>query len=228
MRAPSRRLLRDYGIAISVAIVVALMIRFFVLEAYRIPSPAMKPTLEPGDTIFVAKWPFGMRLPGSAALTAGRLPRLGEIVVFSFPEEPRRDYIKRVLGLPGDTVAIKAGHVSLNGQTLAVPGEKPTAPCGHERLSDGSSYEVCWEPPALSDFGPEKVADGQVFVLGDLRSQGTGDTKNRKTWGLVPAASIKGKAMWIWLSVEPQAFDKGMTTGWFPAFRFDRMFRAIR
>src|SRR4051812_44284119 len=121
MTTNTRRLARDYGATILAAVGVALLIRFFVIEAYRIPSPAMKPTLEPGDTIFVAKWPFGLRMPGfSQPLTSGKLPARGDVVVFSPPLEPRRDYIKRVLGLPGDLVSVKKGQAFLNGATLRV------------------------------------------------------------------------------------------------------------
>src|SRR5687767_14523778 len=103
------QLIRDYGGAILVAVAVALASRFFGIEAYRIPSPAMRPTLEPGDTIFVSKSAFGLRFPGAAApFTGGRPPARGEIVVYSPPIDPGRDYIKRVIGLPGDSVELRA------------------------------------------------------------------------------------------------------------------------
>src|SRR6476646_4023800 len=117
--------IKQYGGAVIAAVIVALFIRFFVIEAYRIPSTSMRPTLEPGDTIFVSKWPFGLRFPWSTdAFTKGRAPTRGEVVVFSSPYEPERDYIKRVVAIPGDTVEMKRGHVILNGKDLTLPTGK--------------------------------------------------------------------------------------------------------
>jgi signal peptidase I len=228
----SKRLIRDYGMTILAAVVVALLIRFVLVEAYRIPSSAMKPTLEPGDTIFVSKWPFGLRFPGfSSPLTKGGLPERGDVVVFSLPQEPWRDYIKRVLGLPGDEVAVKNGEAILNGKTLRLDPGSPK-PCTSEKLPEGRAYEVCSEPPLIEDFGPEKVPPGSVFVVGDFRAQNASDhpdihkERHSKGWGLVPVTSLKGRALWVWLSVEPHA--SGVPSSWFPQFRFDRMFRRIQ
>ena len=224
---PTRQLLKDYGLAVMLAVFVALLIRFFLFEAYRIPSHAMKPTLEPGDTIFASKWPFGLRFPGATApLTRGRLPVRGEVVIFSSPTEPRLDYIKRVIGLPGDTIAIRRNRILLNGLPLESIG-KDTAPCGKERLPEGKTYPICSEAPLLEDFGPDKVPSNSVFVIGDLRTAppfANTDPRKAKSWGMVPLSSLKGSAICIWLSIEPRGFDH---TGWFPRIRFERMFRRI-
>lgn len=232
MRSPketSLALLRDYGKTLLVAVLVALSIRFFVIEAYRIPSSAMRPALEPGDTIFVAKWPFGVRIPGiSVAFTGSRNPVHGEVVVFSIQQDDSaRDYIKRVVGLPGDLVEVKAGKLSVNQQAMEVPGSEH-ANCATERTLEGLTYPVCFETPALEDFGPEKVPEGSVFLLGDLRkkSQREGIEAPVKSWGLHPVSALRGSALWIWLSVDPQG--RGGTTGVFPDLRFDRMFRRIQ
>lgn len=224
-------IVRDYGMTIFAAVLLALFIRFFVLEAYRIPSAAMKPTLEAGDTIFVAKWPFGFRIPGfETKLTQGETPERGDVVVFALPQEPRRDYIKRVLGLPGDEVAVKKGEAILNGKTLRTDPAS-AKPCAAEKLPEGRGYEVCSEPPLIEDFGPEKVPAGEVFVVGDFRAQNIEQhpdprkERHAKGWGLVPISSLKGRALWVWLSVEPHS--SGVASSWFPQFRFDRMFRRI-
>jgi signal peptidase I len=225
------KLIRDYGATIGAAVVVALLIRFFVLEAYRIPSAAMKPTLEPGDTIFVAKWPFGLRIPGfSNRLTEGGMPERGDVVVFALPQEPRRDYIKRVMGLPGDQVAVKKGQAFLNGKNLRLEPAS-TKSCTLEKLPEGKSFEVCSELPLIEDFGPETVPPESVFVVGDFRALNSSERESRrerksKGWGLVPVTSLKGRALWVWLSVEPHT--SGVPSSWFPQFRFDRMFRRIR
>lgn len=215
----SRKIARDYGVAVVVAVIVAVLIRIFLIEAYRIPTSAMHPTLEPGDTIFVAKWPLGFN----------RKVERGDVLVFAAPADPDRDYIKRALGLTGDTVEVKKGHMFLNGKPITVPNGNPNAACGEEILPTAGgaprAHAVCWEQPLNEDFGPEKVPQGAVFVLGDLRSQSPSDVKKRRTWGMLPLEAIKGKARWIWLSIEPS--HTGMSAAHFPYFRFERMFRSI-
>ncbi len=218
-----RQALKDYGGAVVIAILVALAIRFFLIEAYRIPSSAMKPTLESGDTIFVSKWEFGLRLPWSASrLTQGRPPRYGEVVVFSFPDESQVDYLKRIVGLPADTVQVQKGKLILNGE-LRDFSNSTNAVCGQEKLP-GKDYEICWEPPILEDFGPEKISRDSVFVLGDLRSQSP-DARRQRSWGIVPLTAIKGRALWTWLSIEPAGLGR---VSWFSRIRFERMFKEIR
>lgn len=208
-------LLKTYGTAILSAVVIAILIRLFVVEAYRIPSSSMKPTLEPGDTIFVYKWPFGPR--------SSRGPKYGEVVVFSLPSDPKRDYIKRVIGLAGDTIQAKKGQIFLNGNALSPPPAKSEL-CQREELS-GRTYGVCWEPPLLEDFGPERIPEGSIFVLGDHRSQAPDTGKRQKTWGVIPSATVKGTAELIWLSIEPRR--SGGALAWFPRLRFDRMMKRV-
>ena len=225
MRESTRRLARDYSLAIALAVTVALGIRFFLLEAYRIPTPAMRPTLEPGDTIFVAKWPFGSRFPGMAEpFRKGRAPERGEVIVFTNEAELRRDYIKRVIAVAGDSVEIRKGRLSLNGKALG-PQPGAGAACGREELAAGASFPICWEPPALEDYGPQKIPEGSVFVIGDLRTQGAAETRGARGWGVIPISSIKGKAIWTWLSIEPKVL--GESRSYLPKLRTDRMFRRI-
>ena len=215
MDPANKKVLRDYGSAILIAVTVAVLIRYFAIEAYRIPTSAMRPTLEPGDTIFVTKWPIGFN----------RKVDRGDVLVFGSPTEPGRDYVKRVLGLTGDTVEVKKGRFSLNGKPAAAAGESPTAACGHEVISPARSYNVCWELPLNEDFGPVKVPENAIFVLGDLRNQSASDLKKRRSWGIIPLEAVKGRAQWIWLSVEPH--NNGISPARFPNFRFERMFRRI-
>jgi signal peptidase I len=232
----NNRLVRDYAGTILFAVGVALFIRFFVIEAYRIPSIAMKPTLEPGDTLFVEKWPFGLRLPwADEPFTKPSRPDHGEVVVFSFEADRKRDYIKRVLALAGDNVEIRKGDFFLNGQAMqATPGK--VSGCGYEKTPDNKLYPVCWEGPGAGDFAYAKVPDGMVFVAGDLRTPlkdvkavDPSDPlaeKNFGNWGMVSIGSLKGKALLIWLSVDP--LNRGTSTGLFPNFRFDRMLKRVQ
>jgi signal peptidase I len=225
----SSSLLRDYGGTVLIAVVVALLIRFFLIEAYRIPSPAMRPTLEPGDTIFVEKWPFGLRLPWTDdPLTTPRRPRHGEVVVFTFEGAQTRDYIKRVLGLPGDTVEVQNGIFLLNGKSTEVPGTRK-ADCATETTPEGTQYGVCFDPPLIENFAPKVVPENSFFVLGDFRGRTdkeVGADKNIHAWGIFPMTSLRGSALWLWLSLDPG--NRGSANGLFPSIRFDRMFRRIQ
>ena len=108
--------MRSILLAIGGSILVALFVRFFVLEAYRMPSRAMAPAVEAGDTIFVSKFSYGFRFPGASKRVATSIPKYGDVVVLEFPDEPGREYIKRVVGLPGDRIQILKGHLLLNGK----------------------------------------------------------------------------------------------------------------
>jgi signal peptidase I len=220
-------LIRDYGGTIVIAVFVALMIRFFLVEAYRIPSAAMRPVLEPGDTIFVAKWPFGLRIPGlNIRFTSPRLPKHGEVVVFSLDDESSRDYIKRIVGVEGDSIEVKDGHLLVNQVPAEIIGSGKSN-CAEEKTSEGSTYPVCYEHPALEDIPATKVPAGSVFLLGDFRGGAHHELNTDipvKSWGIFPITSLRGSALWIWLSVEPHSGS----SGGFPNFRFDRMFRRIQ
>jgi signal peptidase I len=216
------KILRDYGITVVVAIAVALSIRSYLIEAYRVPSQAeaaMKPTLEPGETVFVAKAPYGVKLFGHESFPPAR----GEVILYSPPEDPTRDYIKRVVGLPGDMIRIHGGQLEINGKDLPIEfGLKST--CGTEILPPALKHGVCIEPPTAQDFGPEKVPADKVFVLGDLRTAPQMDSEERNvSWGLVPYSALKGKVLWVWLSLES---SHGVSSG-APKLRFERMFRRI-
>ena len=208
-----RRLIKDYGIVILIAAATALLIRYFVIEAYRIPSTAMKPSLEPGDFIFVNKLRFRFHSP-----------TYGEVVIFSPPQDPQRDYVKRVIALPGDTVELHNGKILLNGTAITKQQDTKDSLCGHESLPT-VTYGVCWEPPLLENFGPKQVPQDSIFVVGDLRSQSR-DPRTQKSWGIVPVTSVKAKALWVWLSIDPPSLEE--PHNWFPKFRFDRMFKKIQ
>lgn len=216
--AQTRQLLREYGVVVIVAMALALGVRAWVVEAYRVPSSAMRPTLEAGDTIFAVK----------SALRPGPLGR-GEVVVFrGVGRQGNRDFVKRVVGLAGDRVALKGGRLWLNGQSVALPvsaeASRNDELCGGEQLGE-RLYRVCWDPPLADDMPEEVVPAGSVFVLGDLRSRTVLDPRYRVGWGAIPETVVLARAGWIWLSIESaQGPNAG---GWFSRLRFERMFRRI-
>jgi signal peptidase I len=222
-RKNSIRTLLEYGLTIFAAVLIALFIRFYLLEAYRIPSAAMRPALLPGDTIFVSKMgyaPFPWAAGGKPPV-----PGRGEVVIYSLKQDPTLNFIKRVIGVPGDTVMMREGHVILNGKPLRTSKASDTE-CFNETTPESRTYVACKDKPALEDFGPEKVPAGSVFVIGDLRAQGKGENRKTRHWGIVPVSSIKGKALWIWLSLQPREINEPRKI--LPHVRWSRMFRSIQ
>lgn len=219
----ARKIIRDYSLAIGASVLVALVIRFFLLEAYRMPSRAMLPAVEPGDTIFVSKFAYGFRLPGAEKRLTDRPARYGDVAVLEFPEEIGREYIKRVVGLPGDQVKLDKGMLVLNGKVVTEP-PKGEELCTVESLPNGKTYPVCLEPPLLSTEETITVPAGSVFVVGDLRTS-PNEIRRMKTQGLVPESRLHGRAQFVWLSIQPPVAGSG--GDWFSRIRFNRMFKGI-
>ncbi len=207
---------REYIESIAIAVLIALFLRAFVVEAFKIPSGSMIPTLQVGDHIFVNKFIYGIRIPfTNIKFGMGyRKPKRGEVIVFIYPKEPDKDFIKRIVGIEGDTVEIRDGQAIVNGQPIprqAVDGEcrymdfteldekweqKRCQPY-RETLADGTSYMTYLAPGITrDDFPPVKVAKDNVFVMGDNRD----NSHDSRFWGTVPFDLIKGKAMVIWFS----------------------------
>ncbi len=219
----ARKVIRDYSLAIGASIGVALFIRFFVVEAYRMPSRAMQPAVEAGDTLFVAKYAYGLRIPGADRRLSEHPPNYGDVAVLEFPEEPGREYIKRVVGLPGDKVQLIKGALVLNGKTITSPpvGE---ALCTTESLPNAFTYSVCMEPPLLSTETMITVPPGHAFVVGDFRTA-PDEIRKLRIQGVVPFTNLHGKAQFVWLSIQPPASASG--GDWFSRIRFNRIFQRI-
>jgi len=206
----------EYGVAIGVSMALAIFIRFFLVEAYQIPSSVMRPGLLPGDYIFASKISYGVKIPFSREyLIEGSSPKYGDVVVYEGGGE-KDNLIKRVVGLPGDTIQIRDGRLIFNGQTLKFdPGKTPS--CGSEAHPKGA-YNVCYEPPFPPNVGPITVPARSVYVLADYRTQAA----RRKGGDVVPLSAIKGKAVLVWLSVKPKSEGDQMSL--IPSFRLDRFF----
>jgi signal peptidase I len=220
----ARRIMRDYSLAIGGSILVALFIRFFLLEAYRMPSRAMQPAVEPGDTLFVSKFAYGFRIPGADARISESKPNYGDVAVLEFPEEPGREYIKRVVGLPGDKIQLVKGTIVLNGEIVTKLPEGEEL-CTTESLPNAVSYPVCFEPPLLSTETTITVPEGSAFVVGDLRSS-PNELRRLRTQGIVPFANLRGRAQFVWLSIQPPT--AGAAGDWFSRIRFNRLLKKIK
>lgn len=179
--------LQEYTEAIILAIVIAFFIRTFVIQAYKIPSGSMKPTLLIGDHILVSKFNYGIHLPliRSTLIPVGT-PKRGDIVVFIYPEDRSKDFIKRLIGLPGDTIEIRDKKIFVNG----LPWNDAYGVNVDNMVIPGSVQP-------RDNFGPVTVPEGSLFVMGDNHDE----SYDSRFWGFVPMKDVLGKALiiyWSW------------------------------
>ena len=178
---------REYVEAIAIALVLALFIRTFVVQAFKIPSGSMLPTLQIGDHLLVNKFIYGVKVPFSGSvLIPIKNPAPGDIVVFRFPKNPKLDYIKRVIGVAGDTIEIRNKRIYVNGKPF------------HDLYGVYTDSKIL--PPDISprdNFGPVKVPEHHIFVMGDNRD----NSYDGRFWGFVDLDAVRGKAFiiyWSW------------------------------
>jgi signal peptidase I len=203
--------LREYFESILVAVVLALFVRTFVFQAFKIPTGSMKPNLLVGDHLIVNKFIFApTRFGFERALLPMRPIERGDIVVFKFPEEPERDFIKRVIGLPGDTLELRNQTVSINGQALTEPYAHYLFPPAAEGQMNGDLRRK---------YGPVTVPDGHYFMMGDNRD----DSQDSRFWGFLPQSYVKGRALFIYWSFDTP--EDGSPGGFAP--RWGRLFHQI-
>jgi signal peptidase I len=189
-RGPAKSLWREYGEALLIALILALVIRAFFVQAFSIPSGSMQPTLLIGDYLLVNKLSFGIRNPltNKVWISIGK-PQRGDVVVFIFPQDPSKDYIKRVVGLPGDKVEIRDKKVLINGKAVqsarAVYTDDTLIPLGQS---------------PRDNLAPMTVPTNAYFVMGDNRDH----SYDSRFWGFVPDDALRGKAFVIYFSWEGQ------------------------
>ena len=193
MKTPDKKrksTFREYAEAIIVALVLALIIRTFVVQAFKIPSGSMEPTLEIGDHILVNKFIYGVKIPfTSINLFPWESPQRGDVIVFIYPLEPDKDFIKRVIGVGGDTVRIVNKKLYINGVEVS----DPHAVYKEDMILPGDMQK-------RDNFGPVTVPRGNLFVLGDNRDR----SLDSRFWGFVPLEDVRGKAFIIYWSWDRQ------------------------
>lgn len=231
----------EYGASFFPVILVVFTLRSFVVEPFRIPSGSMIPTLLVGDFILVNKYTYGIRLPVlNTKVLAMNDPQRGDVMVFRYPADPTVDYIKRVVGLPGDKVAYQNKRLTINGVEVPVKGledylhkdrayysrryQETLGEVEHAILNDADAradVAMALDFPGRENcvYNHEgvscEVPAGHYFVLGDNRDQ----SADSRVWGFVPDRNIVGKAFFIWFHADAIVPPKGIDFGRIGSFR---------
>ena len=183
--------LREYTESIVIAVILALFVRTWIVQAFKIPTGSMENNLLIGDHLLVNKFIFG---PTATSIGRTLLPvrdiRRGDVIVFKYPDEPDRDFIKRVIGLPGETLELRAKKVYVDGQPLDEPYVHFLEPASDSQ--ETTSFDV------RERYGPVRVPEGQYFVMGDNRD----NSQDSRYWGFLPRHYVKGRALMIYWSYE--------------------------
>jgi signal peptidase I len=185
---------REYTEAILIALLLALLIRTFIIQAFKIPSGSMENTLLIGDHILVSKFSYGTHIPNEIPfldiklfddiVLFSKVPQRGDIIVFKFPKDERRDFIKRVIGLPGDFLEVRRQKIYINKKLFEDTHARHTDPASNDSFVP------------RDDFGPVLVPEGYVFVMGDNRE----NSQDSRYWGFLNIKKIRGKALMIYWS----------------------------
>ncbi len=209
---PRKNQTREFIEAILVAAVLALFIRTFIVQAFKIPSGSMIPTLLVGDHILVNKFVYGIPIPfGDGKFVEFSRPDRGEVIVFRYPKDPSKDFIKRVVGVPGDTVAMRDGVLTINGEIVSqaeagpyvyeeVGGSETVRSTMYREQLGDEPHDILLgddEFPPMRTFGPITVPPDQIFVMGDNRDR----SNDSRFWGMVDIDAVQGRAMviyWSW------------------------------
>jgi signal peptidase I len=243
-RSASKSAIVEYVQALSIAILAALILRIFVVQAFRIPTGSMKDTLIVGDFLLVNKFVYGVRTPDYLAgteikiphvrLPGFRTPQRGDIIIFKFPKDPRLDYIKRCVGLPGDTIEVRSNFAYVNGvlegDTLLIDEQfdpEEHAMFQHYRIETlrQRTFTIrkrTKRPSRLADYGPVVVPPNHLFMMGDNRD----NSSDSRYWGFLPQENIVGRAMIIYFSFDKSGSPSALS--FIDAIRWQRIFQLIR
>ncbi len=203
---------REYFESICVAVILALFVRTFVVQAFKIPTGSMENNLLIGDHLLVNKFVFAPTMTGleEAVLPIDRVRR-GDIIVFKYPEDPERDFIKRVIALPGETFELRKKRVYIDGTMLDEPYVRFLVP--PDEAGEGA-FDV------RVQYGPVTVPDGHYFMMGDNRD----NSQDSRYWGFLPQEYVKGRALFVYFSVGEESGLSGLVTG----VRWGRILHQIR
>jgi signal peptidase I len=228
-KAYEKSTVREYFESIVIAVILALFVRTWVVQAFKIPTGSMENNLLIGDHLLVNKFVFA---PSAGRLEHAIMPEReierGDVIVFKYPEEPERDFIKRVIGLPGETVELRNKKVYVNGRPLDEPYVHFLEPASNAQ--EVTSFDV------RERYGPVTVPSDRYFVMGDNRD----NSQDSRYWGFLPRSYVKGEALMIYWSYESDSSDYvdtgvgatasrlvSVVTHFFTRTRWERIFKQI-
>ena len=185
-----KSLFKEYLEPIVLAILIALFVRTFIVQAFKIPSGSMEPTLLVGDYLLVNKFIYGIKIPFTQTKVFQLVnPRRGDIIVFPYPVDPSKDFIKRVIGTGGEKVEIIQGEIYINDRRISDPW-------GHfEKIGPADILQ------RIENLGPVIVPEGSLFVMGDNRN----NSEDSRFWGFLRVNTVVGKAFILYFSWNPNA-----------------------
>jgi len=198
----ARRILVEYSRSFFPVLLFVLLIRSFVFEPFRIPSGSMMPTLLQGDFIFVTKYSYGLRLPVTETkiLDTGA-PERGDVVVFRLPADPSVNYIKRIVGLPGDSIVYERHQLTINGERVSLeqhPDATPIEPRFVEVLGGREHEILIMDATYTRNDGTYEVPEGHYFVMGDNRD----NSRDSRFIRAIPETHLVGEAVRIWMHMD--------------------------
>jgi signal peptidase I len=204
---------REYFESVIIAVILALFIRTFVVQAFKIPTGSMEENLLIGDHLLVNKFVYAPTAsPIERALLPIRNLQRGNVIVFKYPEEPERDFIKRVIGLPGERLELHHKVVFINGQPLTEPYVQYLTPAS----TDGAVHA----DDRTEEYGPVTVPPDQYFMMGDNRD----NSEDGRYWGFLPKSYVKGQALFIYYSLD----ENESLTHLVKATRWERLLRHVK
>lgn len=220
----------EWAKSLSLAVLLFLVVRAFLVEAYKIPSGSMEGTLLVGDFLLVNKLVYGAEVPLTGRrLPAVRKPEYTDVIVFLYPKDITRNYVKRLVGLPGDTVAMERGVLVRNGAKQTEPYVVHSS-----ADNDPGSDQFEWQRsflarasareryhPSRDNWGPLVVPSHHYFVLGDNRD----NSEDSRYWGFVPDSLVRGRPLFVYYSYAP---DTSASLAWLTRVRWSRLFERVR
>ena len=197
----------DYSRSFFPVLLIVLILRSFIAEPFRIPSGSMMPTLLHGDFILVNKFSYGLRLPVlHNKIWQNGLPERGDVIVFRYPKNPAQDYIKRVIGLPGDTIEYHDKSLFVNGELIKQDDQGTFVGQGRDASMSGArvkreqlfsvEHKLLIDNGRFSQNSTWVVPDGNYFVMGDNRD----NSNDSRRWGTVPEENLVGRAFMVWMN----------------------------
>jgi len=232
-RSPGQHwgLFLEWAKSFTIAIILFLFVRTLLVEAFKIPSGSMEKTLLVGDFLLVNKMVYGAEIPFTGKhLPAIRHPQRGDVIVFQWPLDPTKNFVKRLVGVPGDTLEMKGGELYVNGEhqneryvSHSEPDMDPSPPDfdWQKKYLVKTAEAASGPPPSRNNWGPLVVPKDEYFVLGDNRD----NSLDSRYWQFVPDSLIRGRPMFVYYSYDPDSLDR---MSWLTRIRWTRIGERVR